>query len=221
MSIELVMPSNHHILYHSFLLLPSIYPSIRVFSNELVLQVRWPKYWSFSFSINLSNEYSALISFRMDCFDFLVIQGALKSLLQHHSSKASMFWHSALYMIQLSYPYIITRKTRALTMWTFVSKVICLFLEKCLSLSSNLADLQSQIPWGFSVPLPDPQVGKSFVGSRTFATVQELLWHNCSPFCALPTWWLCSRPISDLLHKDSCDTSCLPGLLLSEPLSSW
>ena len=126
--------------------------------------------------------------FRMDSFDFLVIQGALKSLLQHHSLKASMFWHSALYMIQLSYLYITTRKTRALTMWTFVSKVICLFLEKCLSLSSNPADLQSQIPWGFSGPLLDPQVGKS-VGPRTFATVRELFCYNCSPVWVSPSWW--------------------------------
>ena len=157
----------------------------------------------------------------MDCFDLLVIQGTLKSLLQHHSSKPSMFWHSALYMIQLSYPYITTRKPRALTMWTLVSKVICLILERCLSLSSNPADIQSQIPWGFSVPLPDLQVGKSFVGSRTFATVQELLWYNCSPVCVSPTWWLCSGPNGNLLHKDLYDISCLPDLLLSEPLSSW
>ena len=96
-----------------------------------------------------------------------------------------------------------------------------MFLESYLGLSSNPADLQSQNRWGFSVPLPDPQVGKSFVGSSTFATVQKLLWYNCSPVCVLPTWWLCSGPNGDLLHKDLCHTSCLPGLLLSEPLSSW
>ena len=115
MSIESVMPSNHLILCPPLLLLPSIFPSIRVFSNESVLCIRWPKYWSFSFSISPSNEYSGLISFRIDCFDLLVVQGILKSLLQHHSSKSSILQHSAFLIVQLSYPYITTRKTIALT----------------------------------------------------------------------------------------------------------
>ena len=106
MSIELMMPSNHLILCHPLLLLPSIFPSIRFFSNELVLRIKWPKYWRFSFSISSSNEYSGLISFRIDCFDFLALQGTLNSLLQHHSSKASMLWCSAFFIVQLSYPYI-------------------------------------------------------------------------------------------------------------------
>ena len=114
MSIESMMPSNHLILCHPLFLLPSIFPSIRVFSNELVLCIRWPRYWSFSFSISPFNEYLGLISFRIDCFDFLVVQGTLKSLLQHHSSKASIFWHSAFFMVQLSPPYMITGKTTAL-----------------------------------------------------------------------------------------------------------
>jgi len=111
MSIESVMPSNHLILYCPLLLLPSIFPSIRVFSNESVIHIRWPKYWSFSFSISPSNDYSGLISFRIDWLDLLAVQGTLKSLLQHHSSKASILWCSAFFMIQLSHPYMTTGKT--------------------------------------------------------------------------------------------------------------
>ena len=120
-SIVLVVPSNHLILYCPFLLLPSIFPSIRVFSNESVLHIRWPKYWSFSYSISPSNEYSGLISFRMDRLDLLAVQGTLKSLLQHHSSKASISQHSAFFIVQLSHPYMATGKTIDLTRWTFVS----------------------------------------------------------------------------------------------------
>ena len=127
MSIESLVPSNHLILCCPLLLLPSIFPSIRVFSNELNLHIRWPKYWSFSFSISPSNEYSELISFRTDWFDLLAVQETLKSLLQHHSSKASVFWCSAFFMMQLSHPYMTTGKTIALTRWTFVGKVISLF----------------------------------------------------------------------------------------------
>ena len=123
MSIELVIPSNHLILCHPLLLSPSIFPSIRVFSNESALCIRWPKYWSFSFSNSPSNEYSGLISFRMDWLDLLAVQGTLKSLLQHHSSKPSILWHSAFFIVQLSHPYMTTGKTIALTRWTFVGKV--------------------------------------------------------------------------------------------------
>ena len=123
MSIELVMPSNHLILCHPLLLPPSIFSSIRVFSNESVVCIRWPKYWSFSFSISPSNEYSGLISFRMDWLDLLAVQGTLKSLLQHHSSKASILQRSAFFMVQLSHPYMTTGKTIALTRWTFVGNV--------------------------------------------------------------------------------------------------
>ena len=108
MSIELVMPSNHLILCHPLLLLPSIFPSIRVFSNESALHIRWPKYWSFSFSNSPSNEYSGMISFRIDGFDLLAVQGTLKSLLQHHNSKASILWHSAFFIVQLAHPYMTT-----------------------------------------------------------------------------------------------------------------
>ena len=122
MSIESVMPSNHLILCHPLLLLPSIFPSIRVFSNESVLCIRCPMYWSFSFSICPSNEYSGLISFRIDRFDLLAVQGTLKSLLQYHSSKASILWHSAFFMVQLLHPYMTT--SIAMTRWAFVSKIM-------------------------------------------------------------------------------------------------
>ena len=124
MSIKSVMPSNHLILCRPLLLPPSIFPSIRVFSNELVLHIRWPEYWSFSFSINPSNEYSGLISFRIDWLDHLAVQGTLKSLHQHHSSKASVLWHSAFFIVQLSHPRMTTGKTIALTRQIFVGKVI-------------------------------------------------------------------------------------------------
>ena len=128
-SIELVMPSNHLILCCPLLLLPSIFSSIRVFSNESALQIRWPKDWSFSFNISPSNEYSGLISFRMDWLDLLVVQGTHKSLLQHHSSKASILWHSAFFIGQLSHPYMTTGKTIALTRWNFIGKVMSLLLN--------------------------------------------------------------------------------------------
>ena len=123
------MPSSHLILCHPLLLLPSIFPSIRIFSNELVLLIRGPKYWNFSFSIHPSNEYSGLISFRMDWLDLLAVQGTLKSLLQHHSSKASILRHSAFFIVQLSHPYMTTGKTIALTRQTFVGKVMSLLFS--------------------------------------------------------------------------------------------
>ena len=129
MSSELVMPSNHLILCRPLLLLLSIFPSIGVFSNELVLWIRWPKYWSFSFNISPSNKYSGLISFRIDWLDLLAVQGTLKSLFQLHSSKASILWCSAFFMFQLSHPYMTTGKTTALTRWTFVGKVMYLLLN--------------------------------------------------------------------------------------------
>ena len=129
MSIESVMSSNHLILCRPLLLLPSIIPSIMVFSNELALHIRWPKYWSFSFSISLSNEYSALISFRMDWLDLLAVQETLKSLLQHHSSKASILRRSAFLVVQLSDPYMTTGKTITLTRWLFVDKAMSLLFN--------------------------------------------------------------------------------------------
>ena len=128
-SIKLVMPSSHLILGHPLLLLPPIPPSIRVFSNESTLRMRWPKYRSFSFSIIPSKEHPGLISFRMDWLDLLAVQGALRSLLQHHRSQASILWHSAFFIVQLSHPYMTTGKTIALTRWTFVGKVMSLFFN--------------------------------------------------------------------------------------------
>ena len=129
MSIESVMSSNHLILCRPLLLLPSIFPSIRIFSSETVLRIRWPKYWSFSFSISPSSEYSELISFRIDWFDFPAVKGTPKSLLQHHSSKSSILWCSAFFMVQLSHPYMTTGKTIALTRWTFVGQVMLLLFN--------------------------------------------------------------------------------------------
>ena len=129
MSIESVMPSSHLIPCHPLLLLPSIFPRIRVCSNESVIHTKWPKYWSFSCNISPSNEYSGLISFRMDGLDFLADQGTLKSLLQHHSLKASILQHSAFFIVQLSHPYMTTEKTIALTRWSFVGKVMSLLFN--------------------------------------------------------------------------------------------
>ena len=135
MSLESVMPSNHLILCCPLLLPPSIFPSIRIFSNDSVLHIRWPKYWSFSFSISPSNEHPGLTSFRMDWLDLLAVQGTLKSFLQHHSSKASILQCLAFFAVQLSHPYMTIGKTIALTRWTFVGKVISLLLICCLGWS--------------------------------------------------------------------------------------
>ena len=129
MSIDSKMPSNHLIHYLPLILLPSIFPSIRIFSNESALHIRWPHYWSFSFSISLSNEHPGLISFRMDWLDLLAVQGTLKTLLQQHSSKASILQHSVFFTVQISHPYMTTGKTIALTRWTFVGKVMSLLFN--------------------------------------------------------------------------------------------
>ena len=146
MSIESVMPSNHLILCRPLLLLPSIFPSIRVFSNESVLRIRWPKYCSFSFSTSPSNEYSGPISFRMDWLDFVAVQETLRSLLQHHSSKASILRHSAFFPVQTSYPYITTGKTIALTRRTFVGKVMSLLFNTLSRLVVTFLPTW-KIPW--------------------------------------------------------------------------
>ena len=138
MSIELVMPSSHLILCHPPLLLPSIFPSIRVFSNESALHMRWPKYQSFSFNISPSNEHPGLVSFRMYWLDLLAVQGTLKSLLQHHSPKALILWCSAFFIVQLSHPYVTTGKTIALTRWTFVGKVMSIFFLRLISFFFHL-----------------------------------------------------------------------------------
>ena len=142
MSIKLVMPFNHLILCHSLFLPPSIFPNIRIFSNESGLHIRWPKYWSFSFNISPSNEHPGLIYFRTDWLDLLAVQGTLKSLLQHHSSKASILQHSALFIVQLSHPYMTTGKTIALTRWTFVLPQRNDFLVLCHPYSIPPSKLQ-------------------------------------------------------------------------------
>ena len=164
MSIKLVMPSNHLIFYHTLLLLLSTFPSIRVFSKESALHIRWPKYWSFSFNTSPSNEHPGLISFRMDWVDLHVVQGTLKSLLQHHSSKASILQHSAFFTVQLSHPYKTTGKTIALTTRTFVGKVISLLFNMLsrLVIASLVAQLVKNSPamwktWVWSLGWEDPQ----------------------------------------------------------------
>ena len=141
------MPSSYLILCHLLVLLPSLF--IRVFSNESVLHIKWPKYWSFSFSISPSNEYSGLISFRMDWFDLLAVQGTLKSLLRHHSSKALILWHSAFFTVQLSHPYITTRKIIALTRWTFVGKAVSLLFNTMSRLVVTFLIYKEQASFNF------------------------------------------------------------------------
>ena len=191
-SIESVMPSNHLILGHPLLLLPPIPPSIRVFSNEPALCMRWPKYWSFSFNINPSNEHLGLISFRMDCLDLLAVQGTLKSLLQHHSSKASILQRSAFFIVQLSYSYMATGKSIALTRRTFVGEVMSLLFNMLsklvitfLSRNKCLLILWLQSP--SAVILEPPKIKSVNLGRR---------WANI--FFILPT-----LPISSLYTASS------------------
>ena len=162
MSIESVVPSSHLILCRPLLLLPPIPPSIRIFSNESTLCMRWPNYWSFSFSISLSNEHLGLISFRMDWLDLLAVQGTLKSLLQHHSSKAPILWCSAFFTVQLSYPYMTYGKIIALTRWTFVGKVMSLLFNAAAAAANSLQSCPT---------LCDPIDG-SLPGSPILGTLQ-------------------------------------------------
>ena len=174
------MPSNHHILCCPLLLLPSIFPSISVFSNESVFHIRWPKYWSFSFSISPSIEYSGLISFRMDWFDLLAIQGTLKSLLQHHSSKASILQRSAFFIVQLSHPYMTSGKTIALTRQTFVGKAMPLLFNMLSRLIIALFLPKVQVPFNFTVAITtcsDFGAPKTKV-SHCFSTVSPSTSHE-------------------------------------------
>ena len=193
MSIELVMPSNHLILCHPLLLLPLIFPNIRVFSNESALHIRWPKYWSFSFNISPSNEYPVLVSFRMDWLDLLAVQGTLKSLFQHHTSKASILLCSAFFIAQVSYPFMSTRKTTALTRQTFVGKIMSLlfnmlsrlvitFLPKSKSL------LISWLQWPSAVILEPPKIK-----SATVSTVSPSICHEVmGPDAMILVFWMLS-----------------------------
>jgi len=193
------MPSNHFISCRPFLLLPSI-SSIRVFSNKSVLHIRCPKYWSFTFSISPSHEYSGLISFRMDWLDLLAVQGTLKSLLQHHSSKTSILWHSAFFIVQLSHPYITTGKNIALTRWMFVGKVMSLLLNMLSRLvitflpgSKRLLISWLQSP--SAVILEPPKIK-----SATVSTVPHLFpmkWWDQMPWSSFSECWV----ISQLFHS--------------------
>ena len=172
-SIESMMPSNHIILCCPLLLQPSVFPSIRVFSNESILCIRWPKYWSFSFSISPSNEYSGLISFRIDWLDLLAVQGTLKSLLQYHSSKASVLQCSAFFIVQLSHPYMTTGKTIALTRWTFVGKVMSLLFNM---LSRLVITFLLLISW---LQLPSAVILEAKkIKSATVSTVSPSICHE-------------------------------------------
>ena len=193
MSIELVMPSNHLILCRSLLLLLSIFPSIRVFSNESALCIRWPKYWSFGFNISPSNEHSGLLSFRMDWLDLLAVQGPLKSHLQHHSSKASILWCSSFFIVQLSHPYMTTGKTIALTIWTFVSKVMSLLLNMLSRL------VIAFLPWSKHLLISWLQSPSAMVleprqiKSVTVFIVSSSIWHGVMGLCAMIfVFWMLS-----------------------------
>ena len=179
-SIESVTPSNHLILCRPLLLPPSIFPSIRVFSNESVLYIRWPKDWSFSFSISPSNEYSGLISFRIDWFDLLAVQGTFKSLLQHHNSKTSILRRSAFFMVQLSHPYMTTGKTIALTRWTFVGKVMSLLFNmlsrSCIAFLPRSKCLISWLQLPFAMIL-EPSLHPQ-MKSVTVSTVSPSVCHD-------------------------------------------
>ena len=167
MSIELVIPTNHLILCNPLLLPPSIFPSIRVLSNKSILHIRWPKYWSFRFSISPSNEYSGLISCSIDWLDLFAVQGTLKNLLQHHSSKAAILWCSAFFVVQLPHPYTNTGKTMALTWWTFVGKVMFLLFNMLSRLEKEMATHSSVLAWripGTGEPGGLPSMGSNRVG---------------------------------------------------------
>ena len=179
MAIESVMPSNHLILCCPLLLLLSIFPSIRVFSNESVLHIRWPKHWSFSFSISPSNEYSGLISFGIDWLDLLAVQGTLKSLLQHHSSEASILQHSAFFIVQFSHPYVTTGKIIALTRWTFVGKVMSLLFNMLLVIAFLPRSKSLLISWlqSPSAMILEPENTKSL----TISIVSPSISHEVMP----------------------------------------
>ena len=216
MSIESVMPSNHFIPYHPLLLLPSIFPSIKVFSNESALHIRWSKYWSFSFNISPSNEHPGLISFRMDWLDLLAVQGTLKSLLQHRSSKASIFRCSAFFTVQLSHPYMTTGKTIALTRWTFVDKVMSLlfnmlsrFVITFLPRSKRLFISQLQSP--SAVILESRKIK-----SATVSTVSPSICHEViGPDAMILVFWMLSfKPRFNALKNPLC-SACLSLVFLS------
>ena len=223
MSIESVMPPNHLVLCH-LLLLPLIFPSGRVFSNESALHIRWPKYWSFYFSISPCNEYSGLISFRIDWFDLLVVQGTPQSLLQHHSSKATILRHSAFYMAQLSHPFMTTGKTIALTIWTFVSKAMSLLFNTLsrlaiafLARSKCLLIPRLQSP---SAMFLEPKKIVWWV-TRTMSQ-SHFSWIFCCVTCecSVPTWWL-TKQCMWMTQKVQCSFYIIPVPFLALHMCSF
>ena len=203
------MPSNHLILCHPLVLLPSIFPSIRVFSNESALHIRWPKYWSFSFSISPCNKYSGLISFRMDWLDLLAVQGTLKSLLQHHSSKASIPQHSALFIVQLSHSYMATGKTIALTRWKFVGKIMSLpfnmpsrLVITFLPRSKHLLISWLQSP--SAVILEPPQIKSDTVSIVSY--LFAIKWWDRMPWSSFFECWVLSQLFHSPLSPSSRDS---------------
>ena len=199
--IESVMPSNHLIFCHSLLLLPSVFPSIRVFSNESVFCIRWPKYWSFSFNISPSNEYSGLISSRMDWLDLLAVQGTLKNLLQHHSSKASILQCSAFFIVQLSHPYMATGKTTTLTIWTFVGKVMSLFFNMLFRLVITFLPRSKQVSFNFMAAVTIcSDFGATKIKSVTIFTVSPFICLEVMGLDAmiLVFWMLSFKPTFSL-----------------------
>ena len=178
MSIELVMPSNHLILCHPLLLLPSIFPSIRVFSNELALHMRWPKYWSFSFSISSSNEYSGLIYFKVDWLNLLAVQETRKSLLQYHTSKASILWCSAFFIVQLSHPYMTTGKTVASTRETFIGKVMSLLFNMLSRLDITFLPRSKRLLISWLQSQSAVILGPPKIKSDTVSTVSPSISHE-------------------------------------------
>ena len=219
-AIELVMPSNHLILCRPLLFLPSIFPRIRVFSNESVLPFRWPKYWSFSFSISPSNEYSGLISFRMDWLDLLAVQGTLKSLLQHHSSKASILHHSAFSVVQLSHTYITAGKTVVLTRWTSIGKVMSLRFNMLSSLV--IAFLSEQASFNFvAVVTICSDFGAQENKVCTVSIVSPTICHEVMEPDAmiLVFWMLIKNSGVEQIESDSCYSSSMR--CIDKAFSSW
>ena len=233
MSIELMMPSNHLFLCHPLLLLPSVFPSIRVFSNESALHIRWPKYWSFSFSLSLSNEYSRLISFRIDWFDLLAVQGTLNSLLQHYNWKASVLWPSAFLMVQLSHPYVTAGQTIALTRQTFVGKVMSLLFNmlsrlviaflprsKCLSISwlqsPSAVILEPRKTKSATVFTLSPSICHEVMGQDAMILVFWML--SFKPVFSLSSFTFIKRLFSSsLLSASRVESSAYPRLLILLP----
>ena len=204
MSIKWVMPSNHLLLYHPLLLLPSIFPSIRVFSNESVLLISWPKYWRFSFNISPSNEHSGLISFSMDWLDLLAVQGTLRVFFQHHSSKASVLQHSAFFMFQMSHPYMTTGKTIALTRRTLVSKVMSLLLNMLSRLVITFLPRSKLllISWlqSPSAMILEPRKKKSLALFPLFPHLSAMKWWDWMPWSLFSECWVLSQLFTLLFH---------------------